>query len=105
VVVLTAEYLESAWGMIRTRAFKTIRGGKNVEEITVYTTSTCPWCTKVKSYLDEKGIVYREVDVTADVGAARQMLEVTGQRSVPVVTKGSDYVIGFNREEIDRILH
>jgi glutaredoxin 3 len=76
-----------------------------VEEITVYTSPTCPWCTKVKSYLDEKGIVYREVDVAADADAARQVVEVTGQRGVPVIAKGSDYVVGFNREEIDRILH
>jgi glutaredoxin 3 len=76
-----------------------------VEEVTVYTTPTCPWCTKVKSYLDEKGIAYREVDVAEDAAAARQMVEVTGQRGVPVIAKGEQYVVGFNREEIDRILH
>jgi glutaredoxin 3 len=76
-----------------------------VEEVTVYTTPTCSWCTKVKAYLNEKGISYREVDVAADAAAARQMVEVTGQRGVPVITKGEQYVVGFNREEIDRIMH
>jgi glutaredoxin 3 len=76
-----------------------------VEEITVYTTPTCPWCTKVKSYLGEKGVAYKEVDVAADAGAARQMVEITGQRSVPVIAKGSQFIVGFNQEEIERMLH
>lgn len=76
-----------------------------MEEVTVYTTPTCPWCTKVKSYLDEKGVAYHEANVAADASAAREMMEVTGQRSVPVITKGEQYVIGFNQTEIDRMLH
>lgn len=76
-----------------------------MEEVIVYTTPTCPWCTKVKEYLNEKGVHYREVDVAADWDAARKMVEVTGQRSVPVITKGDQYVIGFNPEQIDRMVH
>jgi glutaredoxin 3 len=74
-------------------------------EITVYTTPTCPWCTKIKSYLDEKGVVYREADVAADAASAREMIELTGQRSVPVLAKGGEYVVGFNQTEIERLLH
>jgi glutaredoxin 3 len=76
-----------------------------MEEITVYTTPTCPWCSKAKSYLSEKGVAYKEVNVATDANAARQMVEITGQRSVPVIAKGDQYVVGFNQGEIDRILH
>ncbi|HYH04083.1 MAG TPA: glutaredoxin family protein [Bacillota bacterium] len=76
-----------------------------MEEVIVYTTPTCPWCTKVKGYLNEKGIQYREVDVATDGDAARKMVEVTGQRSVPVIAKGEQYVIGFNPEQIDQMVH
>jgi glutaredoxin 3 len=76
-----------------------------MEEITVYTTPTCPWCSKVKEYLNGKGVNYREVDVATDFKAAQKMMETTGQRSVPVIAKGSDYIVGFDRERIDSMLH
>lgn len=73
-------------------------------EITVYTTPTCPWCVRLKNYLEEKGVSYHEVDVSADQASAAQLVELTGQRSVPVLTQGGEYVVGFNPEEIDRLL-
>lgn len=75
-----------------------------MEEIIVYTTPTCPWCTKVKSYLSEKGVSFREINVATDGEAARKMVEITGQRSVPVIAKGDQYVIGFNPGQIDRMV-
>ena len=58
-----------------------------MEEITVYTSQSCPWCTRVKSYFAEKGVPYREVDVNSDFESAQRMVELTGQRAVPVITK------------------
>ena len=34
--------------------------------IRVYSTSTCPWCTKAKEYLAKKGVSFETVDVSAD---------------------------------------
>lgn len=76
-----------------------------MEEITVYTTPTCPWCSKVKSYLKNKGINYHEVDVGSDSQSAQRMVELTGQRSVPVITIGDRYIVGFDPDRIDSILH
>jgi len=73
-------------------------------DVTVYTTPTCPWCTRMKSYLNEKGIEYQEIDVAANYDGARKMVDLTGQRSVPVLVKGERFVVGFNSEEVDRIL-
>ena len=76
-----------------------------MEEVTVYTTPTCPWCNKVKSYLKNKGVSYQEVDVVEDAEAAQRMVDLTGQRSVPVITKGDRYIVGFDPDRIDSILH
>lgn len=76
-----------------------------MEDVTVYTTPTCPWCTKVKSYLRNKGINYKEVDVMDDVEAAQRMVELTGQRSVPVITIGERYIVGYDPDRIDSMLH
>jgi glutaredoxin-like YruB-family protein len=76
-----------------------------MEDITVYTTPTCPWCTKVKSYLKTKGVNYNEVNVVEDIDAAQKMVELTGQRSVPVVTIGERYIVGYDPDRIDSMLH
>lgn len=76
-----------------------------MEDVTVYTTPTCPWCTKVKSYLRNKGIDYKEVDVVEDIDAAQRMVELTGQRSVPVITIGERYIVGYDPDRIESMLH
>ncbi|HBL36650.1 MAG TPA: NrdH-redoxin [Firmicutes bacterium] len=73
-------------------------------EVTVYTTSTCPWCVKLKSFLAEEGISFHEVNVGQDPEAARQMVELTGQRSVPVTTIGEQIIIGYNPNGIRELL-
>lgn len=75
-----------------------------MEEVTVYTTPTCPWCQRLKSYLSEKGVPYQEVDVAADVESARQLMDVSGQRSVPVTTVGDQVIVGFDPDSIDDLL-
>lgn len=74
-------------------------------ELTVYTTPSCPWCHKVKEFLSEKGVSYTEVDVSADYQAAQKMMDITGQRSVPVIAKGDQYVVGFDQNRIEGMIH
>jgi glutaredoxin 3 len=73
-------------------------------EVTVYTTPTCPWCTKLKSYLDEKGVPYQEVNVAMDNEAAKNLIDLSGQRSVPVTTVGDQVIVGFDPESLDELL-
>ncbi len=71
--------------------------------VIVFTSSTCPWCEKVKRYLRQKGIRFREVDVSRDANAARDLAR-RGHRGVPVVFINNRPVVGFNKPEIDRLL-
>ncbi len=32
--------------------------------IKVYSTPTCPWCTKTKEYLTSKGMIFEVIDVS-----------------------------------------
>jgi len=43
--------------------------------ITVYSTKTCPWCTKVKEYLEGKKIPFEVIDVASDREAAMEMVK------------------------------
>ena len=47
--------------------------------IKVYSTPTCPWCTRAKQFLKEKGVSFENVDVSSDVSAAREMVQKSGQ--------------------------
>ena len=35
-------------------------------QVKVFSTSTCPYCTKAKNYLKEKGVAFDAVDVASD---------------------------------------
>jgi glutaredoxin-like YruB-family protein len=69
--------------------------------IKVFSTKTCPWCTKVKEYLQNKGVEFETVDVSANREAAMEMVKKTGQMGVPVTQIGEKYIIGYNPEAID----
>ena len=72
--------------------------------VLVFTTPTCPWCTRAKSYLREQGVPFREVDVSKDAAAARDLVRRTGQMGVPVLEIDGRPVVGFDRAKVDRVL-
>jgi glutaredoxin-like YruB-family protein len=72
--------------------------------VLVFTTPTCPWCTRAKSYLRERRVPFREVDVSRDAAAARDLVRRTGQMGVPVIEIDGRPVVGFDRPVIDRLL-
>jgi glutaredoxin-like YruB-family protein len=69
--------------------------------IKVYSTKTCPWCTKVKEYLEGKKVVFENVDVQTNREAAMEMVRKTGQMGVPVTQIGEKFIVGYNPEAID----
>ncbi|GAB1398881.1 glutaredoxin domain-containing protein [Aminivibrio sp.] len=72
--------------------------------IKVFTTKTCPWCTKVKEYLEEKKIPFENVDVATNREAAMEMVRKSGQMGVPVTQIGEKYIVGYNPDAIDEEL-
>lgn len=72
--------------------------------VTVYTTPTCVWCTRVKAHLDASAVRYREVDVSRDKAAADALVARSGQMGVPQVEIGAEIIVGFDRARIDRLL-
>lgn len=72
--------------------------------IKVYTTATCPWCRVAKKYLEDRGEEFQEVDVTMDHQAAEEMIELSGQYGVPVITVNDQVVVGFDQVKLDRLL-
>jgi glutaredoxin 3 len=75
-----------------------------VSKVLVFSTSTCSWCRRAKRYLKERGVPFKEINVERDADAAREIVRKTGQTSVPVIKIGSRWIVGFDKEQIDREL-
>ncbi len=78
--------------------------GSRPSRVRVFTTPTCPWCSRTKAYLRQRGVAFREVDVSRDQAAARDLVRRTGQMGVPVVEIDGKTIVGFDRAQIDRRL-
>jgi glutaredoxin-like YruB-family protein len=72
--------------------------------VLVFTTQTCPWCVRVKQYLRERQVPFREIDVSRSASAARDLVRKTGQTGVPVVEIDGRPIVGFDRGRIDKAL-
>ncbi|NLD47696.1 MAG: NrdH-redoxin [Clostridiaceae bacterium] len=72
--------------------------------VKVYSTPTCPWCTVAKKYLNSKNVFFEDLDVSSDRNAAAEMIQKSGQRGVPVLDINGTIVVGFDQNEIDRLL-
>lgn len=75
-----------------------------MSNVKVYSTPTCPWCTKVKEYLQSIGVEFENVDVSKDRDAAMAMVKKTRQMGVPVTEIGENFIIGFDKDSIDQAL-
>jgi glutaredoxin-like YruB-family protein len=72
--------------------------------IVVFSTPTCAWCRKVKDYLKQKGLKFKDIDVSKDAVALRDMIRKTGQQGVPQLWVNNVPVVGFDRDKIDRLI-
>lgn len=72
--------------------------------VKIYTTDTCKYCQLAKDYFKSNSIEYKEYNVAEDMEARSEMVKVSGQMSVPVISIDENIIIGFNKDEIDKVL-
>ena len=77
---------------------------KKQPKVLVFTTPTCGYCSKAKRYLKSNGIKFREVDISRDPDAARDVQRMSGGTAVPVIRVGSQVVVGFDQSKLQRLL-
>ncbi len=73
--------------------------------IIVFSTPTCSWCKKLKEYLKKHGQYFKDIDVSKDLAAQRDMIRKTGQQGVPQLWINGVAVVGFDRDKINRLLN
>lgn len=72
--------------------------------IKVYTTNACPWCVKVKNYLNSENIEFQEMNVHEDMEAREEMIKKSNQMGVPVLDINDNIIIGFDKPAILKAL-
>lgn len=77
---------------------------KRVPKIVLYSTPTCSWCRTIKSYFKKQQVKFREIDVSQNEQAAREMVNKSGQQGVPQTEIDGEIVVGFDQKKIDRLL-
>jgi len=78
--------------------------GRKFRRVIVYTSSACPWCSKVKSYLRKNRVPFREVDVSRDERVAQELVRRSGQMGVPQTDIDGRIVVGFDKARLDELL-
>jgi glutaredoxin 3 len=58
----------------------------------------------VKEFLSQKGISFKEIEVSQDRNGRDEMIRISGQRGVPVIVINNKVIIGFNRQAIEENL-
>ncbi len=64
-------------------------------QITVYTTTPCSYCGRLKRLLDSRGLEYEEIDLARDPAGRLRLVELTGMMTFPQVLIDGKLVGGF----------
>lgn len=73
------------------------------QRLKVYWRPGCSSCVRVKEFLTKLGVDYESVNVSARPDAMEELLEL-GVRTVPVVSRGRDYVFAQELADVSRFL-
>lgn len=58
---------------------------------TLFTKAGCPHCSRAKKYLDDKGIIYEEIELNNEI-TRRSMINITGAKTTPQIYLDGKYI-------------
>jgi glutaredoxin-like YruB-family protein len=74
-------------------------------KVIVFSTPTCSFCNQAKRYFKEKNVKFKDIDVSRDQAALKDMQKRTGGNSgVPVILINNKPIIGFDKSKINKLL-
>ncbi|MFZ2545203.1 MAG: glutaredoxin domain-containing protein [Candidatus Saccharimonadales bacterium] len=78
-------------------------------KITIYSTTTCPYCVILKRWLESQSIEFTNYMVDKNPIAAQHMVNISGQMGVPFSTIEYDdgkteKILGFDRQKFEAAL-
>lgn len=74
------------------------------KQVEIFSTETCHFCHMAKDWLTSKNVPFVDYNVGTDLAKRKEMVELTGQLGVPVIKIGNEIMIGFNPDQMAKIL-
>ena len=72
-----------------------------MQQVTIYTKETCPYCVMAKNLLKQKGVTeLNEIRIDLDSSQRDKMIELTGRMTVPQIFIGKTHVGGFDHLKV-----
>jgi glutaredoxin 3 len=76
-----------------------------MSEVIIYSVPTCLDCRLAKKYFEKHNVTYKEIDISTDKEAAREMMDKSGQMNTPVIIIKKDgkeeILLGLKKARID----
>ncbi len=70
------------------------------KRIRLFVKPYCGWCHKAIRWLDDHGVEYEQVDVTADEAAFDEMIRISGQDLAPVIDVNGQILADFGPDQL-----
>lgn len=67
-----------------------------MNQVTIYISPICGYCTKAKRLLATKGVEVNEIDAASDPQAFEEMTTRSGRRTVPQIFFGQRHIGGYD---------
>jgi len=61
-------------------------------------------CRQAKEFLRSEGVTFEDINVMEHVDARQELVRLTGQMAVPVITVGDEVVRGFDKARLKHLL-
>lgn len=74
-------------------------------KVRVFSTPSCPYCVTLKKFLEKHDIEFEDIDVSQDEEIMDEIIEKSGQMQVPVVDIDDEFIVGFDRNKIKKLLN
>ncbi|MBS3107896.1 glutathione S-transferase N-terminal domain-containing protein [Candidatus Woesearchaeota archaeon] len=74
------------------------------KKVRLFSAKSCPFCFLVEEFLKDKKIAFEKVMVDQDQKMADYIVKRSGQRALPVTEVDGKVIVGYNKEELGKVL-
>lgn len=74
-------------------------------KIKLYIRTGCPYCDMIRNLLKYHNVEYEAIEISRDIEKQKELQEISGQDTTPVLQVDDKIFIGFDREKIKEVLN
>lgn len=74
-------------------------------KIKLYIRAGCPYCDMVRNLLKYHSVEYEAIEISRDIEKQKELQDVSGQDTTPVLVVDGKVFVGFDREKIKEVLN